>query len=281
LADETEVLCTTTVGQYGRSFEEYQMKTGMKLACAALAAVICAVCASRANAAATVNLISDTGSKDVVTGAYSSSASIASPYGTSITPPTIVPISGTSWQIDLVPTAQFSAFAFAQPTGQTTTMDGKLDIYVTFPSTIKLTVNVNEDGWWSTSGTGTVSATGGLVVTAVDSGTLAAIESHGQAFGSPTLNSNGSWSLFNKLDGTSFWGDAGYTTYKISIDNTLIAQALLPSPNANGTAFIAKKDFTLVLTSDGSSGGPNVPEPASLGVLALGGLALLARRRRA
>jgi hypothetical protein len=262
--------------------EEYQMKLGKKLACAALAVVTCAVCASRANAAATVNLISDTGSKDIVTGAYSSSASIASPYGTSITPPSIVETTpGVAWEIDLIPTAQFSAFAFAQPTGQTTTMDGKLDIYVTFPSAIKMTVNVNEDGWWSTSGTGTVNATGGLVVTPVDSVTHVALApSQGQAFGSPSFNSNGSWSLFNKLDGTAAWTDT-YTTYKISIDNTLIAQALLPSPNANGTAFIAKKDFTLVLTSDGSSGGPNVPEPASLGVLALGGLALLARRRRA
>ena len=44
---------------------------------------------------------------------------------------------------------------------------------------------------------------------------------------------------------------------------------------------IAKKDFTIIITTDGSTGsGPPIPEPASLGVLALGTLALLSRRRR-
>jgi hypothetical protein len=86
--------------------------------------------------------------------------------------------------------------------------------------------------------------------------------------------SGGYWSLFDQVTGFS----GTYFTYKISLDNILEAKSLASS--TSDIAWISKKDFTFIFTTDGSSGG-GVPEPASLGIMAMGCLALLARRRRA
>jgi len=257
------------------------MKFGKKSIVAALAAAAMFVSAGQVHAA-TMTVLGDTGSLRVVTPTLASNVSIAGPYGTSVFMPVITQTSATAYELDFVPTADFFASASAQPGGQTTTMDGKLDIVVLFPGTpIHLTTNVFEDGLWQTSGTGTVKVNGGLVVTAVDPTTFVSLgslgESHGNTFGTANFSGDGTWKLFDQV--TGFTGQ--YTAYKISIDNVLIAQALAPSPNSQGDAAIYKKDFSLLLTTDGSGGGGNIPEPASLGVLALGSLALLARRRKA
>ena len=249
------------------------MKRGMLL-WTVLAAVSVMVFAGRAEAA-TISVLNDTGSVRVLTPTLFSSVSLNNLYGTSPVVPAITLTSDTSYEIDFAPTADFHASAYARPAGQTTTLDGSLDIIVTFSSAIQLTTNIFEDGVYSTSGTGTVGASGGVTVWAVDPQTHTKLEEfHGNSFGNPTLNPNGTWTLFDQVTGF----EDSFSAYMIHIDNTLLAQALLPVPTADGSAYIAKKDFTLVLTSDGSGG--NVPEPASLSVLALGGLALLTRRRR-
>jgi hypothetical protein len=61
------------------------------------------------------------------------------------------------------------------------------------------------------------------------------------------------------------------------VDNDLIAESLAGAP---GFASIAKKNFSIIFTTDGSSGGGPIPEPASLGVLVLGAGALFLRRRK-
>ena len=99
----------------------------------------------------------------------------------------------------------------------------------------------------------------------------AGTETRHNNFPAANLNS-GYWSLTDQVTGFS----GAYTTYKISLDNIL--EAVSPASEASGSAKIAKKDFTITFITDGGGGG--VPEPASLSVLAMGSLALMARRRR-
>ena len=61
----------------------------------------------------------------------------------------------------------------------------------------------------------------------------------------------------------------GATKVNVAVDNTLTAGSSGPT----ASAFIRKKDF------DGFSVTTNIPEPASLALLGLGGLAILGRRR--
>jgi hypothetical protein len=70
-------------------------------------------------------------------------------------------------------------------------------------------------------------------------------------------------------------GSGTATTFHVVIDNVLHSAAVGPLD----FALIEKKAVSINLGS--GSGAPPSPEPASLGVLALGGMALLTRRRKA
>ena len=175
--------------------------------------------------------------------------------------------------LTFTPTSDFIAFASNSSGGKTQTMDGKLDLLITFATPVHMTTNIFEDGIWSTTGIGTKDVTGGVVVS--EANDIIPTESHGSIFGAENYNASGTWSLFNQVSGFA----GAFTTYKVSIDNTLIVEALASATSSS--AFLAKQDFTVTFTTDGSTGGgPPTPEPASLGVLALGGVALLARRRK-
>ena len=69
-------------------------------------------------------------------------------------------------------------------------------------------------------------------------------------------------------------GTGTISAFHVVIDNVLYTAA----PAAADFAYIEKKGLTVTL---GGGGGPATPEPASLGVLALGALALINRRRNA
>jgi hypothetical protein len=221
-----------------------------------------------AQATPSLNLLGDTGSLVVTT--YSpvtrvAVATLTDPYGTPL--PAITPVTG-GWAITLSPTAEFLATANNAGGGKTTVMDGQLSFYVTFDSPVSLTTTLYEDGIWITSGNGTVNVNGGMVVSEADNTPTS--QSHSNNFPAVTFNNSGYWSLSNQVSGFN----NTFTKYKISIDNTLLAESLMSE--SSGSAYIAKKDFTLILNTDGGG----VPEPSSLGVLATGCLALLARRRR-
>jgi hypothetical protein len=250
----------------------------MKLGTAVWAAIAAAgvvVCAQRAQAA-TMTVLNDTGDVEAVIGSTYSRVHLTNLYGTSPVVPAVTQTSATSYEIDFAPTSGFSVSAYARPYGQTTNLDGSLDIVVTFASPVQLSTTIYEDGIYLTSGTGTVNAYAGVTVWAVNPETLVKLSGPKPGlFNNPTFLDSGMWTLSGQAGGFS----DTHLAYMIHIDNNLMAQALLPDPGADGTAWIAKKDFTLVLTDE--SGGGGVPEPASLGVLALGALTLLARRRRA
>jgi len=251
------------------------MKNGVKILSMAVVGVA-SLMAGNARAALSVNLLGDTGTLRVETYAPPAitSVTLTDPYGAPPNTLTIVPVTN-GFSLTFTPTSDFLATANSSSGGQTTTMDGKLDLTVTLATAGHLTTNIYENGIWATSGTGTVNATGGVVVQEADD--VVSKETHGNFFGTgqpgAVYNASGTWNLFDQVTGFS----GSFTTYHISIDNTLIAEALAPGA---GSAFLAKKDFQIIFTTDGSSGTPNTPEPASLGVLALGGVALLARRRK-
>lgn len=238
--------------------------------------------AAAAQATPSITLLGDTGtwrvtSYDSLNGITGTGSNVlVNPYGAPPVPAVTPLAGGNGWSVVFTPTADFMAYASngGGPYGQSAQMDGKLDFYITLDAPAKLTTNIYENGVDSTSGNGTFSLTGGAVVSGLNL-SLVAVETHSNSFPAATPNGTGGWNLYDQVD---TFGST-YSTYKISIDNTLLVSAL--SSQTPGSAYLAKKDFTLIFTTDGSSGGGQTPEPASLGVLATGCLALLVRRRRA
>jgi len=239
-----------------------------------------------ARATPSISLVNSQGSyrittyntSNAVTGTASSP--VTNPYGAP-PGPTITPLTGgNGWVLTFTPTSDFMAFASNSggTFGKTVVMDGKLDFNITLDPQSgpqRLTVNDYEDGVYALTGNGTAGVTGGIVVEGLNA-SLVAVETHNASLPAETRNGIGGWSDFSQVGGFT----TSFMTYHISIDNNLIAESL--SAQSGGSAYIAKKDFTLIITTDGSNGGGSgAPEPASLGVLATGGLALLARRRRA
>jgi PEP-CTERM motif len=229
-----------------------------------------ALLAGSASAAPSLTLLGDSATLRVTT--YSPTLQVVSPnvgavYGTSPLPSITTTTSGglITWKIAFTPSSQFFAAANNAGGGKTVELDGKLDIIFTADSAFTLNnVQVLEDGIWNTTGNGTKSVTGGLVITNQTTSATG-----GNSFPGATFASSGLWTLSDTVTGAV--GTAS-TAYKLSIDNALIAESL--AGTAPGSAYIAKKDFTILITGF-------VPEPASLGILALGSLALIGRRRKA
>jgi len=243
----------------------------MKLPLLALAAATFALANSAT--AAIVSLQNDSGSLKLQTFVPPAitSGTLTNPYGAPPLPPVTTLSNGLA--MSFIVTSDFLASANTNSGGKITTMNGDLVLLVSFPTQVSLTTTVLEDGIWSKTGTGTVDVSGQIKVEEADHGN-SPLESHTTAFGSETYDPSGTW----KLQTTAATFAGGFFTYKITIDNTLVASAL--ATQGTGSALIAKKDFTLLLTTDGAAGGPVAPEPATLGVLGMGSLALLARRRR-
>jgi len=271
---------------------------GLKKAFAGIvAAVIAAAGVQSAFAVPTVSVLSDTGTLTTTTYAppsSTSSNSVPSPYGSGSM--SITNVTATGFKVTFSPSSGFMASANNLAGGKTSVFAGLIAFDVTLDSQQKLTANIFEDGIYSSSGTGarvgvnSPDLASGVVISQLDN--LLVPEQRGTSFANlattqvkPTPgvsngafpSGSGTWSLYSQVTGFS----QAYTKYHVVIDNDLIAEALANPQQTPGFAAIAKKDFSIVFTFDGSSGGgPQLPEPASLGVLALGGLSLLARRRK-
>jgi len=265
-----------------------------------VAAVVAAAGVQSAHAVPVVTVLSDTGTLTTSTyapPASTSSNSVPSPYGSGSV--SITPISATAFKVTFSPSSGFMASANNLAGGKTSLFAGLIAFDLTLDSAQRLTANIFEDGIYSTSGANTrvgvnsPDLASGVLISQLDN--LLAPEQRGSSFtnllttvvspvpvlpGGAFPTGSGTWNLYNKVTGFS----QAYTRYHVVIDNDLIAESLVNPNLTPGFAAIAKKDFSIVFTFDGSGGGgpplPNVPEPASLGVLALGGLALLARRRK-
>jgi hypothetical protein len=234
-----------------------------------LAAASLALIARPAAAAPTITLLGDSGTLRVTT--YSPlqivSPNVGPIYGTSPLPTITTSAQPVlTWKITFNPSSQFIAAANNAAGGKTSELNGALSFIFTADSPFILTSAVAlEDGIWNTTGNGTVDIKGGMIVTNLTTQTSA-----GTAFGATTFSPGGAWTLTNTVNGPL---DAASASYKITLDNTLFAEALAnPTGGGGGSALLAKKDFTIIITA------AQVPEPASLTLLALGSLTLLSRR---
>jgi hypothetical protein len=196
-------------------------------------------------------------------------------YGNSnaVPPEVSVPIVTSTSDGTLV---TFSPLGFFAKTNSSTglvnqTFDGALSLLVTFDSPVFLTTKLSEGGSF-VSGDGKTSVQIDVAISPLDG----VGDSVLQGTSKNTFVTSGeiaNWSINKQYAGFN----VAHSTFLISIDNILEADVPLSSTL---NASIDKKFFSLTLITDGG-GEPPVPEPATLGVLATGCLALLARRRRA
>jgi hypothetical protein len=189
---------------------------------------------------------------------------VANPYGTQPMPN--ITTTTDSASITFTPSSFFIVKA-NDSIGTDNWVNGSFSFMVTFPSAVNLTTSLVESGTYqNNSGTSQVTATVG--VTALNSAETAKYNTVQNNFNVPSTSTI-AWSINNQF--SPAFNDT-YTTYLVAVDNVLEAVS-----TTSNTTTMDKKFFTITV-SDGSGGG--VPEPASLGVLAMGSLALMARRRR-
>jgi hypothetical protein len=156
----------------------------------------------------------------------------------------------------------------------------KLSFTVTMPAATSALFNLSEAGIFAGYGGGSGSIVLGAVVTDAGGNPVTITPDTGSVtpsipfIGSTMTQTTLTWTA--NLNPTS---QVPLVTYTVVLDNDLTATAPAVSGAAPATfADIEKKSLTITFPGSGS---PPVPEPASLGMLALGSLALLARRRRA
>jgi hypothetical protein len=208
---------------------------------------------------------------------------------------TITPVT-QGFSVRFSPGSGFFASANNLAGGKTSIFSGTLSFDITFDSPIRLTANIFEDGIYSVSGPNSRASVNapdlasGVVINQLDS--LLAPERIGNSY-----RSNAIVNPFNVSNGNSFSAGSGvwflydqatgfsktYQKYHVVIDNDLIAESSLNILNSPGFAAVAKKDFSIVFTLDGSGlgGPPLTPEPSSLGTLLAAVAGILALRRRA
>lgn len=251
----------------------------------ALAAAVVTGVASSANAAilftgGSATIVSDTGDRHTVATTspipVDYDVALSNLYGT----PTVTTPSGVITKFNFQNlSSQFRSTASTAMYNATESVDidGKLVLTLHFDTAVQLSASIYEDGLVNTTNNGSFQILGGgVAIEAVDASPL---ETHSAAFASTTSTTttgnttSGGWVATANIG--NFTGL--YTDYQITIDNNLLALATA-NGNVTSTADIYKKDFILTIGTNGGSG--RTPEPASVGVLALGATAMLARRRR-
>jgi hypothetical protein len=220
--------------------------------------------AASSYAAPSIQILNNSGTwRDTVYGAgISTSVTTKDVFNVSITPVT------GGWRLDLAPTSAFLAQADNKVGGERQTYDGGLSLVINFGTPLHLLTTLSEQGVYSSTGNGTYSDSGWVIISEADH--ASPVEAVNHIFSTP-IYADGFWQVNDQFSG---FNDK-YSSYRISLDDILEATSL--AATSPGSALIAKKEFSFIFT-DG--GGDPAPEPATLGVLATGCLALLARRRR-
>jgi hypothetical protein len=225
----------------------------------------------RARGSPVIEILGDTGNLEDTFFATSitSGEEYANPYGTGGIIPRIAQIDG-GWKLTFAPSADFLAIADNMAGGERQVFDGNLSFTIDFGVPIHLVTLLSEDGLYGVTGNGAVTVKGGVIV--VENNGANPAETLARALPVPTFGpADGYWSVKGfEISGFK----SAYSSYHVSLDNILKAWSL--SSETAGSAWIAKKNFSLIFLD----GGDPTPEPATLGVLATGCLALLARRRR-
>ncbi len=181
-------------------------------------------------------------------------------YGPPVTPPPAINF------LVFEPNASFVAFA-PNAVGSGDTTDGRLQFLLTAkPGNFLGLITVNEGGDFTISGSGTVNVGGSIrikdPVTTLNIGSAVGFSKTGVP---SSGTSDGLWSATATIDLTNL----NRTEVLVVIDNTLSASV----NSTDGSAFIAKKDFSVAVTTF-------VPEPASLALLGIGSLVILTGRGR-
>jgi len=229
--------------------------------------------ASIVNAAFLATVVSDAGDTHTLVPTppnpmlpIDSTTTISPIYGT----PTITMPAG-SIKIDfanLSPAFSASASSATYNASEFVDTDGRLTLLLHFDTPISLIASISETGNYSTTGSGSVNDLGGGVAIEAINPIPLETKIGALTFAQPTSSM---WTANATIAG--FVGS--YTDYQLTIDNDLFANAPAPSGNIANTASISKNDVTITI---GTPGTGRTPEPASLGLLAIGGLTLLARR---
>jgi hypothetical protein len=244
---------------------------------ALLAASAAAVSASTASANFSATVVSDSGDTHTLVPTppspnlpIDSRTTTAPIYGTPL--PTVTLPSG-GIKIEFAnPSPAFSASASSATyqASEFVDTDGRVSILLHFDTPISLVASISESGNFSTTGSGSVNVLGGgVAIEAIDPipaeteiGSLGFVENS-----STTWNANATIAGFVGL----------YTDYQLTIDNDLFANAPAAVGDGINSATISKNDVTITINPPGTG---RTPEPASVGILALGGMGLIARRRK-
>jgi len=144
------------------------------------------------------------------------------------------------------------------------TTTGTLVITLHFDEPTSIIALLNEGGGVAL-GNGTVNASGSMTIVGLDSSV--AQETQSDTF--DATFGGGGWNA----EATTLPFVGYYTDYEITISNTLFAAA------PNGYTLISKTSLLLQIFASASDR-PPIPEPASLSLLGLGAVGLLARRRK-